>query len=58
MSQALAVPARTCRLQKIPYSSRAEANVVAREARRFGRSQWPYQCRWCHAWHLTSKKPW
>lgn len=53
----IAIPAPTCRLQKIPYATRAEARATERLIRaESGTSrQWAYQCRWCGVWHLTSR---
>lgn len=45
---------RDCR-RKASYPSEARARIVGQNAAaRDDRTLWPYQCRHCRRWHLTS----
>jgi len=38
-------------LDKVPYATRAEANLISDS---WGRTVIPYHCEFCGQWHLTS----
>lgn len=44
-----------CPSGKVPYTSRNEAKTWAKRSR-FPAQKYPYKCKHCPSWHLTSRK--
>jgi hypothetical protein len=47
---------RDCPDEKLSYDTYAIANEFAsKNDKLLGHKTWPYRCRFCHRWHLTSQ---
>jgi hypothetical protein len=48
----------SCDSHKVAYASALDAGKAADWAAARGLTgRWPYLCRWCDRWHLTSQEP-
>lgn len=46
---------RSC-TDKLRHDTEYDANLETLHAWRRGEWRWPYKCRYCPGWHLTSKR--